>query len=107
MMQIRTMQDVETAVLDGYLETGKAMTVNEIVSRSNRSDTITRRALDESRRITRTQTTVPIMSKNYLGIIHQHRTVDAFLPSRLWLAELLLQSRREHHYDRTERKFGR
>lgn len=101
------MKTVEETVLEGYLETGKAMTVKEIVASCDNGETIVRRVLEESRRITRIPVQVPIMSKNYPGIVHQHRTVDAFLPSRLWLAELLKQVRREYHYHRTERKFGR
>lgn len=104
-MQARTIKEVEDAILDQYLTVGKALTVKEIREECGKSETIIRRVVYESRRIAITHKEVRIMSRQYPTMVHQHRSVDAFQPTRDWLIEIIKTTRREYDYFRTERKW--
>ncbi len=104
-MQDSTIKEVEEAILEQYITTGDAMTVKEIRAQCKKSDTIIRNVVNHSVRINRTDKDVRIMSKDYPGCVHQHRTVAAFWPTRRWLIEVIQQTRREYDYHRYTSKF--
>jgi len=104
-MQRQTIKKVEDTILDAYLGNLEPLTVIEIRETCQLSETIIRRAVKESRLVTRTDKEVVIMSRTSPGRVHQMRVIDAFYPTRQWLAELLKQNRKEYDYWRTERKW--
>jgi len=105
-MQPRTVSAVEDVILVSFLDHQKPLSVREIRDECKLSATIIRKVVNESHKITRTQKEVLIYSRDYPTMIHQRRSVDAFYPTRKWLAELLKQERRELHYIKTERKWN-
>jgi len=104
-----TIAAVERIIFDSYLQDGVPLTVNEIRERSALSASAVRDALSLSRKLSRTRREVVIMSKrfNAANLVHQHREVAAYYPTRDWLREIIGQLRREKHYNDTERKFCR
>jgi hypothetical protein len=106
-MNTHTLQAVERVVFDAYVEGRQALTVNEIRERTLLSATSVRNAVTTSRKLARTRREVAILSKrfNAKNIVHQHREVAAYYPTRDWLVEVIDQLRREKHYNLTERKF--
>ncbi len=95
-MQKRTIKAVEDTVRDSYLDNCKPMTVKEIREQCQLSETIIRRVVRDSPRIDVTDKQVRIMSQNYPGHVHQFRRIDAFMPTRAWLVEIIKQTRREY-----------
>jgi hypothetical protein len=88
-MKRATIQKVEDAIVERYCKDATPLTVLEIREECQLSLTIIRKAAIESRRIDTTSKDVAIMSKNYPWLIHQHRAVDAFQPTREWLVEII------------------
>jgi len=104
-MQRSTIKAVESVILDSYVEHLQPITVMEIRAACKLSETIIRRAVTESPRVTRTHKEVPIMSKASPGRVHQSRTIVAFYPTREWLVEVIKQGRREFDYYRYEKSW--
>jgi len=77
----------------------------EIREECKLSETIIRRAVNESRLVVLTRKEVPIMSKASPGRVHQTRSIVAFFPTRAWLIEIIKQGRREFDYFRYTSKF--
>jgi len=107
-MKRETIRKVEDSICERYCKDARPLTVVEIREECQLSLTIIRKAAIESPRIDTTSKDVPIMSKNYPGIIHQHRAVDAFHPTRQWLAEIIRNAERAETWRRnsTGRGFG-
>jgi len=104
-MQQATIKMVEETILDLYVDNGKPLTVMEIREQCKLSETIIRRAVTESQRVSPTNKEVPIMSKASPGRVHQTRSIVAFYPTRQWLIECIKQTRREYDYFRYTSKF--
>ena len=106
-MKQGTVTSVERSLLSMYLDKQEPRTVKEIATEVRMGETIVRRALRESPKVIITTKDVKIMSRNYPGTLHQHRSVDAFMPSRRFLVEVIKNDRREADWQRYERTFSR
>lgn len=106
-MRQGTVTSVENSLLSMYLDKQEPRTAKEIAADSKLGETIVRRALRESVKISFTTKDVKVMSRNYPGVVHQHRSVDAFVPSRRFLVEIIKNDRREAEWQRYERTFSK
>ena len=68
-MQPGTIKTVEEAVLNFYLKNYEPLSVPEIITECKLSDTIIRKVVNQSPRLSQTNKSVAIMSKNNLVIL--------------------------------------
>jgi len=97
-MHANTIKAVEDTVLSLFIDTKKPQTVMEIRAECKLSETIIRKVLDDSTRITETHKYVVVYSLVSPGDVHQNRQVRAFHPTRGWLVDIIKESSREFAY---------
>ena len=92
-------EEIRDAVLAHYLETGKAATVKEIAGRVSFSESTVRKVMTSKPHygvVAGTDITskeIECYSRDYPGMISGYRNVDAFVPSRSYMAEVIKAAR--------------
>lgn len=87
-----TIEDVTRAVFDHFMETDRAATVKNIAAQIGCSEATVRKRLEETGHVPDhcdpTEVSLPVRDKNY-GMIMRYQRVDAYLPGRAYLAEVI------------------
>lgn len=93
-MKRQTIEAVETACFEQYIETGNPQTIADLADAANVSEQSVRNAVRATSKLRYMPIPKTIMSKDYPWMVHQTRNVDAYVPRRDWLRKSILQQRR-------------
>lgn len=98
MTRQQTLKRLQSDVLDEFVTTHQPVTVIKLHEMTGYSKTYLRQVLRRSKQLRRTTWFHRIYSQDDPNHIHQTREVEAYVPSREWLAELFSESRRKLQY---------